>query len=245
MRVALIGDIHANLPALEAVLEHSAKLDANEIWNTGDFIGYGPFPEETIQRIRSLASLSILGNYDRKVLQVPEKLTRWQARKHPQKILAFRWAYEQLSAESRSYLAALPEQRSFTIEGLQILLTHGSPASRDEPLTPTTPEKRLAELAAMTPANLIICGHSHKPFVRKVGETWFINTGSVGRPDDGDPRACYAILYIESNQIGVCHFRLSYDLQKTVKAIHDRKLPEDFADMVINGVPLDRVHRMK
>ncbi len=239
MIAALIGDVHANLPALQAVLAHSAALGASQVWNIGDFVGYGPFPEECVRLLRSTTDVSILGNYDRKVLQIPKKLAQWQDKKHPQKIFAFRWAYEQLSEDSRAYLASLPENRRFTTQGWQVLLTHGSPASRNEHLSPRTPESRLAELAEMTPADVIIFGHSHRPFVRRVGRTWFINTGSVGRPDDGDPRACYALLYLQPDQIGVCHIRLSYDLQATLDAIRDRNLPQAFAAMLANGRSLD------
>jgi putative phosphoesterase len=245
MRVALIGDIHANLPALEAVLEHSAKNNADTIWNIGDFVGYGPFPEDTVKLVRSLDTQSILGNYDRKVLQVPAKMTRWQGKKHPQKIFAFQWAYEQLSIESRAYLSSLPEKLNLSTAGYRILLTHASPAARDEPLSPSTPESRFVTLAAMAQADIIVCGHSHQPFIHKTGNTWFINTGSVGRPDDGDPRACYALLDLENDQIKVSHFRLTYDLEKTITAIHKHNLPEEFAQMLIQGRNLDMVHRLR
>jgi diadenosine tetraphosphatase ApaH/serine/threonine PP2A family protein phosphatase len=93
----------------------------------------------------------------------------------------------------------------------------------------------------MAKADVIICGHSHQPFAREVDGVWFINTGSVGRPDDGDPRACYAILQIDSKQIQVRHYRVEYDVERAVAAIREHELPEPFAQMTLEGHSLDAV----
>lgn len=241
MKVALVGDVHANLPALEAVLAHAALQGVDAIWNTGDFVGYGAFPDLVVRRLQAAGALSIRGNYDTKALKAPQKAAKWQGRKHPDKILAFQWAYDHLSPESRVYLAGLPKEIRFQAEGWQILLTHGSPESVEEHLSPATPETRLAQLAALTSADVIIFGHSHRAFVRKAAGKWFINTGSVGRPDDGDPRACYALLYLEPGTLGVCHIRVAYDLEAALQAIRQNGLPEAFADMISNGRNLDQI----
>jgi putative phosphoesterase len=237
--VALIGDIHANLPALEAVLAHARLQNASYIWNIGDFVGYGAFPNEVVNRLRDLDAVSILGNYDRKVLRIVKKQSKWKDKKSAEKLLAFEWAYEQLSTANRKYLQSLPEERFFEFESWAILLTHGSPASREEHLTPETPEERLRELADMTQARIIVHGHSHIPYTRKVDKTWWINTGSVGRPDDGDPRASYAILQLTPQGINVHHFRVHYDLEQAVEGIHRNQLPESFARMILEGRPHD------
>ena len=239
MGVALIGDIHANLPALQAVLEHAQQQDVKAIWNIGDIVGYGPYPNQVIKRLRKDDVLSIIGNYDLKVLDIKGKKRKWLNKRDPLKILAFRWAYKNLSKKGRKYLRSLPEEARFEWEGKRILLTHASPASNDEALDATTPEERLRELAQMAQADLIICGHSHRPFVRQVGDVWFINTGSVGRPDDGDPRATYAVLCITSGEIEVEHIRVAYDVESSAAAIRENHLPEAFAQMLIRGISLD------
>jgi putative phosphoesterase len=208
MKIALIGDVHANLHALEAVLLHASDHEVRAIWNTGDFVGYGAFPDETVNLLRLVRAVSIIGNYDEKMLKVRKKQAEWAAAKVPEKWLAFQWAYEHLSPISRKYLKKLPEQRRLTARGWRILLTHGSPDSPDEHLNPDTPEARLCELAKMANADLIICGHSHQPFARWIGNVLFINTGSVGRPDDGDPRATYAILKLKRKLVEVIHYRI-------------------------------------
>jgi putative phosphoesterase len=239
MPIGLIGDVHANLPALEAVLGHARQREVDAFWNVGDFVGYGPYPNQVVKRLHKECVLSIIGNYDLKVLEIKRKKKKWRKKRDPLKIQAFRWAYKNLSKKSRRYLRSLPQEISFEWYGRQILLTHGSPASEEEALDPNTPEERLRELAQIAQVDLIICGHSHQAFVRQVDDVWFVNTGSVGRPDDGDPRATYAILQMSPDGISVEHFKVQYDVERAVKAVREKKLPEEFAQMLIRGISLD------
>lgn len=239
MRVGLIGDIHANLPALEAVLRHAHEREIGAIWNVGDLVGYGAFPDEVVEHLRVENVLSIIGNYDLKVLDIKHKKEKWRRKRIPLKILAFEWAYQNLSRKSLKYLQSLPQEIRFEWEGRRVLLTHASPASNEEALDAATAESRFRELAQMARTDLIICGHSHQPFVRHVGDIWFINTGSVGRPDDGDPRATYAIMQTSQDEITVEHFRVPYDIDRAVAAIREKELPEEFAQMTLRGISLD------
>ncbi len=241
MKVALIGDVHANLPALEAVLNHAHEQGVEAIWNVGDFVGYGAFPDEVVRRLKQEEALSIVGNYDSKVLRFKKKQKQWRKKKRLEKYLAFMWAYKNLSKKSRKYLRFLSKEMRIKVKGRRVLLTHGSPKSSEEHLAPDTPDEYLRELAQIAQADVIICGHSHRPFVRQVDGVWFINTGSVGRPDDGDPRACYAILEIDSESIQVQHYRLEYDVERAVAAIRENELPEAFAQMLLQGRDLDTV----
>jgi putative phosphoesterase len=241
MKVALIGDVHANLPALVAVIDHAESEDAAAIWNVGDFVGYGPFPDEVVRYLRQREALSIVGNYDLKVLKFKRKAEKWRRTKRPEKFQAFQWAYEHLSSESRHYLRSLSRQMRIQLGGYQILLVHGSPDSVSEHLTPETPESRLRKLAKQAGADLIVCGHSHRPFVRKVQEVWFVNTGSVGRPEDGDPRATYALLDIIDGRFVIRHYRVAYDLQRAADAIRRQNLPEPFVKMLVQARDLETI----
>jgi putative phosphoesterase len=244
VKIALIGDVHANLPALEAVLNHARQQKVEAIWNVGDFVGYGAFPNQVVERLRREQAVSIAGNYDLKVLRFTKKRKKWRKKKQLQKFLAFQWTHRTLTKKNHRYLRSLPGESELQVEGLRILLTHGSPASEDEHLTPDTPGERLRELASMVEADLVICGHSHRPFVRQVDGVCFINTGSVGRPDDGDPRACYAILHIQHSSARdrqLHHYRVAYDVGSAVAAIREHGLPEAFAQMTIQGYALDEV----
>lgn len=241
MKIALISDIHANLPALDAVISDIQQQQIEIIWNAGDLVGYGAFPEQVIHKVRSLNILSIIGNYDLKVLRFTGKANKWAKRKRSEKFIAFKWAYEHLSEDSLTYLRNLPRERRLVVNQHSVLITHASPASNEEHLGPTTDEARFVELTDITHSDLVICGHSHQPFCRQVKGVWFINPGSVGRPDDGDPRASYAMLKIKSSQVEVTHYRLEYDISLAVEEIRRARLPELFAQMLIQGKNLDQV----
>ncbi len=247
IKIALLGDVHANLPALEAVLLHAKKEGAAAFWNIGDFVGYGAFPDQVVKQTRKSKFVSIIGNYDLKVLNFPKKDKKWRKKKHPLKWLAFRWAHDNLSGKSRKFLHTLPEQRVVEIEARRFLLVHASPASNEELLEPGTPQERLSDLSHLAESahgdgfSAIIFGHSHQAFTRRVENTYFVNTGSVGRPDDGDARAAYAILQVHPQGISFHHFRVDYDVDRAVAEIRRHGLPEAFAQMLIQGRDLETV----
>lgn len=239
VRIALLGDVHGNLPALDAVLEDARAAGAGAVWNAGDAVGYGPFPDETVRRLRDRGIVSVTGNYDMKVLSVPVRGDEPRFAKRPLKRFAFRWAYEQLSPESRAWLDALPWTLRLDAAGRPALLVHGSPVSLKEHLGPDTPRARFEELAPLAAADLVVCGHSHRSFVRDAGGVRFVNVGSVGRPDDGDWRAEYALLAVRDGTLDVEHRRVAYDLDATLAAVRDRGLPEAFARMFATGRKLE------
>ncbi|HUS91723.1 MAG TPA: metallophosphoesterase family protein [Phycisphaerae bacterium] len=241
MNVALIGDVHANLPALEAVLADLRRRGAEAVWNVGDFVGYGAEPEEAVCLLRSQCAVSIVGNYDRKVLDFPRKRRKWRKTKTPEKFQAFRWAWERLSEDSRAYLASLPREARLELDGWSVLLVHGSPASPAEHLTDATPQERLEELAGIARADVVVCGHAHVPFCREAAGTRFVGTGSVGRPEGGDPRACYALLSAGPEGVSVDPCRVEYDVEREAAAIRRAGLPEEFAEMLRRAANYDQV----
>ena len=247
IKIALLGDVHANLPALEAVLFHASNLGVTSFWNIGDFVGYNAFPEQVVMRMRKREFSNIIGNYDLKVLKFPQKDKKWRGNKQPLKWLAFKWAYQNLSPESRAYLAALPEERKLDLNNQNFLLVHGSPASNEGPLNKATTNERLRVLKLMAEKKYevefaaIICGHSHQAFTRRVENTLFINTGSVGRPGDGNPRTAYAILQIRQSKLQVSHFRLNYDIGRAAAANKKAGLPGAFTEMIAEGRDLDQI----
>lgn len=240
MKVAVLSDVHGNLPALEAVLRDARRRRPNEIWNLGDLVGYGPYPEETVQRLRDEDVVNIAGNYDQRVVRwrpdtrtaTPEAVEKW---------LASGWAHENLSADSLAFLASLPVERRWTREGRRILLTHASPASNTERLEPTTSPKRLHELAELAKADAVLFGHSHIPWIRQIGRTWFVNPGGVGRSDDGDARASYAMVNLSKPEFQVTYHRVPYHVKSVAEAIRQRGLPEAFARMLLESKPLDEI----
>lgn len=234
--VALISDVHANLPALEAVLADAESRGASVVMNAGDLTGYGPFPDEVISLVRSRHIMSVIGNYDLSVLSKKWKKGKPGSR---EKQIAKRWAYHNISRENLDWLISLPRELRITVRGIPLLVTHGSPDSITEYLDNETPETRFRAIAANTSARLIITGHSHRASAREVDGVWFVNTGSVGRSEDGDPRACYALLTLDP--FSLIHIRVSYDIERTVAEIRHRHLPDAFARIVREGRSLEVV----
>ena len=241
MKIALISDVHANMPALDAVLDHARKQDAKAIWNSGDLVGYGAYPEEVVQRLQGDDVLNTIGSYDVQVLRFKKRKERWRRKKSLEEYLALEWAYGQLSKKSRRYLRFLSQEMRMTIKGRRMLLTHGCPGHSEKSAGPNKPPEALVRLAREAGADLIVCGRTHKPSARQVDGVWFINPGSVGLPVDGDPRASYSLLQIGPKEVQVQHHRVAYDVEQMVKAIRDNRLPEAFAEMFQQGLDLKAV----
>lgn len=238
-RIALFSDIHANLPALEAVYKHANDLGAQLFLNAGDTIGYGPFPNECLDFIRFKKIISVKGDYDRKVLEFPKKKNIFEQKKHPLRVFAFQWAYEQLTNRNFQILSDLSEFEKVSIGTKILYLTHGSPLSLKAHLGSDTPQTELVTNKRLAQSDFLITGNSHVFWKKQVDGTLFINPGSVGRQDDGDPRASYVLLSI-GEPIQVDHYRVFYDITSLLRAIEVYNLPIEFSYMFQNGVNLER-----
>ncbi len=239
--IAILSDVHGNLPALEAVIADAQQQGVDMFWHLGDFIGYGPFVNEVVELLFDLCAVQVIGNYDLKVLKFPKKKDKWKKTKDREKFLAFEWAWETLSSANAKRLKSLPQQAKQKVGKLDVLLTHGGPAAVDEIIGPDTPEERLRQLVKLTDADVILCGHTHIPFDTTVEDVTFINPGSVGRPEGGDSRASYAILDVQDDGLTVRFQRVSYDVERMSRAIHAAGLPANFATMFRTGQNLQAV----
>lgn len=242
MKLTLLADVHGNLPALEAVLRHAhVQRAAAIILNLGDLTGYGPFPEEVVRWSRSPKVVSVLGDYDQKVLSKKHRKTQWKGVKTADKRAMFAWTYRTLTKSSRNFLRSLPATQLIEVEGIRILLSHGSPVEPGDPSQRDVSQAYLVDLAATEGASVVVSGHTHQSFSYEEQGLLFINPGSVGRPDDGDPRASYAILEIEKGEVKVQHNRIPYDIMAAVHGLRRAGLPEVFTEVLRRGLTYNDV----
>lgn len=240
MILAFISDIHANLEALETVMEDIKKRNVDKIYCLGDLVGYGPNPEEVVRRLADVPTIS--GNYDDGVGYARSSCgCRYSpGRETEVGDISLNWTIQNTSEEVKSHLRSLKHRMEFEIEGVDFLLVHGSPLNELlEYVTPQTDQERLQKLVENLRADVIINGHTHLPMVKSVSGKLIMNAGSVGRPKDGDPRACYLVVEVEKGVISYEFVRLSYDVKRTCEKIARVGLPAELAVVLALGSGYD------
>ena len=229
VRVAVLSDIHGNLPAMEAVLAELEDAAPDQIVVCGD-VASGPMPAETIDRLMSLRSVRFVrGNADRELVAAFDSAHQTES-EGP----GADWCAAQISRAQRDLLASFETTVLVEIEGLgRVLFCHGSPRSDEEMMTSATPEARLLSFVADAEADVVVCGHTHIPFDREVGGIRVMNPSSVGMPY-GEPGAFWSVL-----STGVEMRRTEYDRAAAAARIRKSGWPdaEEFAAGNVLSVP--------
>ena len=232
MRLALFSDIHANLPALEAVLKDIAREGVDERYALGDLVGYAPWPNEVLERLQAEGITSVMGNYDEGTGFDRDECGC--AYNNPiEEALgdqSFAWTKAHTSDANKAWLRSLPREIRLEADGTRYLLVHGSPRKINEYLFEDKPDSTFARIASGAGADVIVCGHTHLPYDKVVGGARFIKDGSAGKPKDGEPRACWALLDTASGSVEFR--RVEYDVDRTAQAILASDLPPEFASQV-------------
>lgn len=232
MHVAFFSDIHSNLPALEAVLADIAVGRVDERYALGDLVGYAPWPNEVLERLQDEGITSVLGNYDEGTGFGKDECGCAYSNPIEEALgdQSFAWTKAHTSDANKAWLRSLPREIRFEADGKRYLLVHGSPRRINEYLYEDKPDATFARIAEGANADVIVCGHTHRPYDKTVGAFRFINDGSAGKPRDGDPRACWVLL---DTATGAVEFRrVEYDVEGTAKAILASDLPDEFAAQV-------------
>lgn len=256
MKIALFSDIHANLPALEAFFKTLETHEPDAIYCLGDLVGYNIWPNEVIDEIKRRGIPTIAGNYDEGIGLMSDECGcayKAESEKEMGKI-SISYTNHLVKPKQRAYLKTLPSHLKIEFKinqnKLNVLLVHGSPRKINEYLFEDRDEKSLARIMEQADADILCFGHTHKPYHRIVntesnGTDYFrhaINTGSVGKPKDGNPQGNFVLLEIDENSrvqntesIKVSFIKFDYDIEKAAKAIEDSPLPNEYADMLRRG----------
>lgn len=246
MRYALISDIHANLPALDAVLgDIDRRSDTDAVYHLGDLVGYAPWPNEVVQRLVDDGITGIAGNYDSTVATDYNHCgCRYEdSRQEELSHQSYAWTRANVSVETKAFLGRLPFRLDLRalgghVAGPTLVLVHGTPINNTTYWTEDRTDEfctKMAEAAGARSGDVIAFGHTHKPWYRIVDGVHFVNTGSVGRPKDGDWRAGYVRLDLGEAGARVEFRRVEYDVERAASAIVASSLPDDFADYLRSG----------
>ena len=246
MKYALISDVHANLPALEAVLEHvSRQRDVIATYHLGDLVGYAPWPNETVALLRGFKVPGVAGNYDSTVgTDYKHCGCRYEdPRQEELSHISYGWTRQHTSTTTKEFLAGLPFRIDLLpngghVSGPRVVLVHGTPTLNTLYWTEDRSDDfclKMAGHAGAKPGDVIAFGHTHLPWHREVGGIHFVNTGSVGRPKDGDWRAGYVSLEVGDGAVRADFMRVEYDLERAMRGIRESDLPDDFAEYLRTG----------
>ena len=246
MRYSLVSDIHANLPALQAVLAHIVAIpNVDGVFHLGDLVGYAPWPDEVVALIDKRGISGVAGNYDSTVATDYEHCgCRYEdPRQEELSHISYEWTRANCTAVTKEFLGALPFRLDVRplgghIGGPKLVLVHGAPTlntlywteDRDDDFC-----RQMAERAGLNAGDAIAFGHTHMPWSRLLDDVTFINTGSVGRPKDGDWRAGYVNIEIDAEGVDVDFVRVEYDLEAAVAGILASELPDAFAYYLRSG----------
>ena len=246
MRYALISDIHANLPALQAVLaEIGTRPDIGATYHLGDLVGYAPWPNEVVTLLHERGIAGVAGNYDSTVATDYKHCgCKYEdARQEELSHLSYEWTRRHASTAVRKLLGELPFRIDIRplgghVSGPTVTLLHGNQVLNTVYVHDARPDSFLEKMGqgvGARPGDVVCFGHTHKPWHRVVSGVHYVNTGSVGRPKDGDWRAGYVLLDVTQNNVTVDFIRVAYDIEAAARAIIESELPDDFAEYLRSG----------
>jgi putative phosphoesterase len=230
LRIAVVSDIHSNLDAFETVIENLPAYD--KLICLGDIVGYGPQPNEVVERLRQLRPTTVLlGNHDHAVATGDVSNFSQHA------AVAVQWTRKCISQANLAYLSHLQPSARMEIGSTSLGLYHGSPrdplAEYIFPGLPATSAKRLIHESG---ARLVLLGHTHVPMLYSFEEEMLGNPGSVGQPRDGDPRASFAILTLTKEKFSFDITRAEYNIDPVAQKIRHAGLPEFLAERLYAGM---------
>jgi putative phosphoesterase len=232
----VITDIHGNLTALEASLETIDAIGVDGVYCGGDLVGYGPHPNEVCALIKERGIPTIYGNYDYAIARDLDDcgcayVTQYDRELGEQSVA---WTLAHTDQAAKDFMRELPFDLHFSVGAQGVHLVHGSPRKVNEYLFEDKPASLYERLAAAENDQVMVFGHTHKPWIHTYGGVLFVNCGSVGKPKDGDPRAAFAILEAdETGPVRASIERVSYDAHAVAREVAAVGLPGEYAKALV------------
>lgn len=240
--ITIFGDIHGNLPALEAVFADMESRGLSNLYCLGDLVGYGTFPNEVVDLVRQRGIPTLMGNYDQGVGNNSDDCgcaykTDIDRRRGE---LSIAWSNAHTTDDNKVFLRALPAHIPVQLGELRVLLVHGSPRKVNEYLYEDRPDDYFERIMDITDADVLVCGHTHLPYHKVLPSgRQIVNAGSVGKPKDRDPRAGYVVLSANGRDLSVDFIRVPYDIERIAQAIEATPeqggMPHPYAQMLRDG----------
>lgn len=235
-RVAIVTDIHANLAALEASLAAIDTMDVEAVYCGGDLVGYGPRPNEVCRVIEQRAIPTIYGNYDYAIARDLEDCGCAYVTQHDRDLgqQSVAWTLEHTDQRSKDFMRELPFDLRFELGERRVRLVHGSPRKVNEYLFEDKPARLFERIAADADCDVLVFGHTHKPWIHSYGDVLFVNCGSVGKPKDGDPRCAFAIIEADGEgHVRASIQRVPYDAETVAREVAAAGLPGEYAEKLV------------
>ena len=244
MRIAVISDIHSNIYALNEVLEDIKKRNVDMVVCTGDLVGYATRPNEVIESIRKNNVLTIMGNYDEAIgnFKIVCGCDYPNPKDAEKASLSMHFTSKETTDENKAYLRNLPKQMVLSFEDKKIRFVHGSTRLINEYLKEDS--KEACEIMNDLAEDILVCGHTHIPYIKHYGKKLLVNAGSVGKPKTGRYNANYVIIDIKNidkikkleSTVEVEIIDICYDFEKIAREIEQNDiLPNDFARLIREG----------
>lgn len=231
----MITDIHGNLPALEAALARIEEIGVERIYCGGDLVGYGPWPNEVCTLISEREIPTIYGNYDWAIARDEEDCGCAYRDKHDRELgqRSVAWTLAHTDQASKDFMRDLPFDLRFELGSGRVRLVHGSPRKVNEYLFEDKPARTFERIAGGADCDVLVFGHTHKPWIRTYAGVLFVNCGSVGKPKDGDPRGGFAVLEGERGVVDARIERFDYDAEAVGREVAAAGLPAEYGEKLV------------